>query len=102
RYPQMASLVKHGRVEAAIVSSIEGIAPFNWPDWATLAISEPLEQFELFHYIHYRHHEEAGQLAGILEQMSESGWTGTAISQFIDSHSDKVIISGNFPWPQGE
>lgn len=103
RYQQMASLVRHGRVKAAIVSSIEGIAPFSWPDWKGVVISEtPLRQFTLYHYIHNRYQKEAGPLAEVLDEMRESGWTQTAISQFIKANADKVIISGNLGRTEGE
>ena len=64
RYRQIADLLRHGRVKIGLVSSIEGIAPFDWPNWENVVIRDkPLREFTLYHYIHSRYREDVDRLA---------------------------------------
>lgn len=103
RYEQIADLLRHGRVRMGLVSSIEGIAPFDRPGWEGLIIrKEPLKAFTLYHYMHSRYQEDVDRLAETLAQMRESGWTEQVINRFITEHQDRMLVYQEASGPEGE
>ena len=103
RYRQIADLLRHGRVKLGLVSSIEGIAPFDWPNWENVVIRDkPLREFTLYHYIHSRYREDVDRLASVLGKMRESGWTEQVISRFIRKHGVRMLVYRDPNGPAGE
>ncbi len=73
-YQQMQAMLDWGRVDLALVSSIEGISPLQNERWDHLYIlPEPVTRFTLYHYLHRRHARLVDPLAEALEQLDRSG-----------------------------
>lgn len=73
-YEQMRAMLDWGRVDLALISSIEGFSPLHDERWDHLYIlPEPVTRFTLYHYLHRRHAELAEPLAEVLEQLDLSG-----------------------------
>ncbi|MGM0570296.1 hypothetical protein [Marinobacter sp.] len=73
-YQQMQALLDWGRVDLALVSSIESLSPLDDERWDHLhIIPEPVTRFTLYHYLHRRHANLAEPLAKALEQLDRSG-----------------------------
>lgn len=79
-YDQMMELMKHGRVDVALVSDIEGRSPMTSKTWAPIRILEhPVVHFTLYHYLHKKHAARVQPLAESLRRMTESGETARII-----------------------
>lgn len=75
-YDQMAELMKHGRVDVALVSDIEGRSPMTSKTWVQIKIlHRPVVHFRLYHYLHKKHAARVQPLAESLRRMTDSGET---------------------------
>lgn len=73
-YQQMRAMLDWGRVDLALISSVEGFSPLQDERWDHLYIlPEPVTRFTLYHYLHRRHAELAEPLTEVLEQLDLSG-----------------------------
>lgn len=73
-HAQILALLEWGRVDLALVSSIEGFSPLNDDAWGSVYVfPDIVTDFTLYHYLHRRHAHLAEPLAKVLETLERSG-----------------------------
>lgn len=84
-YDQIRMLLDAGRVDAALVSEIEGVSPLMSQAWhETTTICREVIPFTLYHYLHRRHEALARPLAEALAELEASGEKQRILLQAIN------------------